>query len=52
MCTTHTELVMLNYFRKYDMCMLCESIVMYQWTCVFVHDYDISYYNILYQYHM
>ena len=29
-------------FRKYDMCMLCESIVMYQCTCVFVHNYNIS----------
>ena len=37
-------------FRKYDMCMLCESIVMYQCTCVFVH--DMSYCNILYEYHM
>ena len=37
-----------KFFRKYDMCMLCESIVMYQCTCVFVNDYDISYCNILY----
>ena len=40
-----------KFFRKY-MCMLCEIIVMYQCTCVFVNDYDISYGNILYQCHM
>ena len=36
--------------RKYYMCMLCESIGIYQCTCVFVNDYGISYCNILYQY--
>ena len=40
MCRTHTELVMLH-FSENNMCILCESIVMYQCTCVFVHDYDI-----------
>ena len=42
----------LKFFRKYDMCVLCESIVMYQCICVFVNDYHISYCNILYEYHM
>ena len=32
------------------MCMLYESIVIYQCTCVFVHDYGILYCNILYLY--
>ena len=34
----------------YYMCMLCESIVIYQCTCVFVLDYGILYCNILYLY--
>ena len=42
----------LKFFRKYDMYMLCESMVMYQCICVFVNDYHISYCSILYDYHI
>ena len=38
-----------KFLRKYYMCMLCESIVIYQCSCVFVNDYGISYCNVLYQ---
>ena len=44
-CTRNVQ-----FLRKYYMCTLCESIVIYQCTCVFVNDYGISYCNILYQY--
>ena len=39
-----------EFLRTYDMCMLCESIVIYHCKCVFVNDYGILYCHILYQY--
>ena len=50
MSTTYIELIMLNFLSINYMCMLCERIVIYQCTCVFVHDYGILYYDILYLY--
>ena len=40
-CTTHTVTVILIFFGKYDMCMLCEIIVMYKCIHVFVNDHHI-----------
>ena len=39
-----------EFLSIYYMCMLCERIVIYQCTCVFVHDYGILYCDILYLY--
>ena len=39
-------------FLTYFMCMLCESKVMYQSICVFVHDHHVLYCIILHEYDM
>ena len=39
-----------EFLSIYYMCMLCERIVIYQCTCVFVHDYGNLYCHILYLY--
>ena len=48
---TYTE-SNLNFLTPYFMCMLCESRVMYQQICVFVHDHYVLYCIILHDYHM
>ena len=42
----------MTFLSKYDLCMLCDSIVMYQFTYVFINDCYIWYWHIFYYYHM
>ena len=48
----HIHLNNLTFLTTCFMCMLCESRVMYQSICVFLHDYHVLYCIILHEYYM